>query len=104
MPGRASRRKGHNFERAMARELRALWPGAKRGYQREGEDQRPDVDGTPYWIECKRGKRTSIPAAMRQAEKASDGRPPVAICKDDQKQATVTMRLEDWICLLTGKL
>jgi len=110
LSGAARRRKGHDFERLMARALRALWPGATRGYQREtSQDKRPDVDNTPFWIECKRGKRTNIMAALRQAEKdlaaSFDAarhmkfpyRAGAAICKNDRDEATITMRLADFI-------
>lgn len=105
MTGRASRRKGHDFEREIAARLRAVFgEDVKRGWQaRDGADA-PDVDGTPFWIECKRGKRTSIYAALRQAEDAAwsacDKRAPVAICKDDGRVATLTMRLDDALDLI----
>ena len=105
MSGRSSRRKGHDFERAVASRLREMFgDDVRRGWQsRDGADA-PDVDGTPFWIECKRGQRTSIYAALRQAEDAAwsagDKRAPVAICKDDGKAATFTMRLDDALDLI----
>jgi len=97
MSGKSSRRKGHDFERATAVNLRPIWENARRGFQREAESQPPDVEGTPFWIECKKGKRTSIPAALRQAAEATDGRPIMAICKDDRRPATVTICLDDFV-------
>ena len=73
MSGRASRRKGHDYERDVAALWKqAGWPDARRGYQaRDGADA-PDVAGcAPYWIECKRGKATSPRAALRQATAAA---------------------------------
>ena len=98
-----SRRKGHNFERAMAAALRPLWPEAKRGQQYVSGDEQPDVDGTVYWIECKCGKRTNIKAAVKQATEATDGRPIVVISKNDREPILVTMLYEDWYDLHKGR-
>ncbi len=91
-----SRRKGHNFERATATALKGLWPESKRGIQYTGGGEAPDVDGTPYWVECKCGKRTNIKAAVKQATEASDGRPIVVISKNDREPTLVTMLFGDW--------
>lgn len=101
MGGKASRTKGHNFERKVANALKPIWPGAVRGTQtRGGTSQEPDVDGTPYYIECKKGKRTNIKAALKQALDGSDGRPPVAISQDDRKPIIVSMYFDDWYALV----
>ena len=103
MSGRASRRKGHDFERAMARELREVFgDDVRRGMQfRDGTDA-ADVVAPCFWIECKRGKRTSPVAALNQATEASNGKGlwPIAICKNDNEPATVTMSLEDFLDLV----
>jgi len=92
--GKANRIKGHSFERKIAIELREIYPEAKRGYQaRGGTSAAPDVDGTPFFIECKKGKRTNIKAAWKQALDNTDGRPPIAITKDDNQVTMVTMSL-----------
>lgn len=100
--GAASRRKGHTWERQVARDLREIFgPDVKRGFQtRGGTKEAPDVDGTPWFIECKCGKATNIKAALRQAVEATDGRPPVAICKDDRTEPVVAMLYSDWLNLL----
>ena len=96
--GKSQRTKGHSFERKIARILRSIWPDAKRGFQtRGGTAEAPDIEGTPFWIECKKGKRTNIKAAMRQAE--GQDLPPVAITQDDRQDVLVTMKLEDWMGL-----
>lgn len=103
--GKGSRRKGHAFERKIANRLKAVWPNAKRGYQGRDGGAAPDVEGTPYWIECKRRVRPNIPAAMRQAvEAGGEGAVPVAITQADRdrpgapaKPVYVTMILEDWM-------
>ena len=98
-----SRRKGHDFERKIARELQAIYPDACRGYgqSRSGKDV-PDVDGTPYWIECKRGTARYVNerAALKQAQENSDGRPAIAICKVDHEPITVTLTLETFLALV----
>lgn len=98
-----SRRKGHNFERQTAIALKGLWPEAKRGLQYVEGNEAPDVDETPYWIECKCGKRTNIKAAVKQATEATDGRPIVVISKNDREATLVTMLLEDWYALHEGR-
>lgn len=97
-----SRRKGADFEREIAERLRVLWPDARRGLgqARSGADA-PDVDGAPWWVQCKHGARPNIPAAMRQAARdataAHDERPPVAITRANRGPVLVSMRLEEWL-------
>jgi hypothetical protein len=87
-----SRRKGHSFERLMAISLRKIWPEARRGLQYQDGAECPDVTGTPYWVECKIGKRTNIKAALRQATEDSKGTKPVlVITRDDRQPVLVTM-------------
>ena len=97
------RRKGHDFERRIANELRGVWPDACRGYgqSRSGADV-PDVDGTPFWIECKRGTARYVNErqALKQAQANSDGRPAIAICKVDREEITVTLTLDTFRRLL----
>ena len=94
--GAGSRRKGHSFEREIARLFRDIFPDAHRGIQSRAGDEEADVVIPHYWIECKRGKKTNIKAALRQAREAcaGSGKSPVAICKDDQEGATATMDIE----------
>lgn len=92
MPAR-ERRKGHNFEREIARRLRERWPEAKRGFQtRGGTKEAADVVGVPLRVECKHGKRPNLPAALRQAETAPGEYPAVAICRFDGGEEFVVMR------------
>ena len=112
MGGRASRLKGHNWERKVANIFKPIFPDAKRGFQtRGGTAEEPDVKGTPFYIECKRMKRCNEIAALRQAETALyeetecgtrrvDDRIPLADCKSDRQKATVTMYLEDFLPLI----
>jgi len=99
MGGRASRRKGADFERAMVHRFREVFgdDGVRRGLQSRGEEV-PDVDVPCFWIECKREKRTSPRGALAQAvEAAPKGRIPIAICKDDRRDTTVTLLLDDFL-------
>jgi len=104
MGGRASRTKGHGFEREVAAFLRErVGIDAKRGLSqpRGGSAEEPDVltpGGWPLWLECKRGKKTDSRAAMRQARNAlvrgSVDAWPVVICRDDGEDAYATVPLE----------
>lgn len=92
--GASQRTKGHNFERRVAADLREIFPEAKRGFQtRGGTAEAPDVDGTPFYIEAKAHKKVNREAAWLQAEDATDGRPSIAVCKDDRQRPVVVMRL-----------
>ena len=100
--GRAQVAKGKAFERKVAVALREVYPEARRGLaQPRSGDEVPDVEGTPFWVECKIAQRINIPAAMKQAAAATDGRPPLAICKPDGKPVTATLLLKDFIKLIT---
>ena len=106
MSGRTSRRKGAQYERDVAAQLREALPHLadhiRRGIgQARSGSEVPDVDGVPgVWLECKHRKNISAEAALRQAEEATDGRLPVAICKRDHQDAYVVMRLPVFLSLL----
>lgn len=98
--GKMQRDKGARFERAVADFLKPLFPGSRRGIgQTRSASECPDVDNTPFWVECKHGKKPNIRAAMEQAMKATDGRPVVAIVKDNGKEPLVTMNLNLFLIL-----
>jgi len=108
MGGRAARVKGATWERDVAKMLaEVLGDGVKRGLgQTRAGGEVPDVVAPPYWVECKRGKRTSPKAALAQAVEAmAESRSPeftvpVAVCKDDRESPTVTLFLSDWLELV----
>lgn len=81
--GSYQRRKGHNYEREVARKLRELLPDAdvRRGRQTRRGDDEADVEGTPFWIECKVGAAPNVWAALKQADAARDHRPVAAFIK-----------------------
>jgi hypothetical protein len=103
MGGRASRRKGHDWEREVASRFREVFGHDKvrRGLQTRTGREVPDVDALCFWIECKRGKQTNPKAALRQAAAvATKGRIPLAICKDDRCAPTATLLLDDFLELV----
>lgn len=110
--GRASRNKGKRWERAVASDFRAvLGDRVRRGWQSRLGDDEADNEGIPLlWVECKHGKGASgVRAALAQAEAATDGRRPIAFCKDDRQRhwrdarlvvAMATMYAHHWEELL----
>ncbi len=100
--GTLSRRKGHDFEREIARELRDIFPKARRGLQYQDGQQCADVEGTVFHIECKRGRKPNPRAALRQAmDDVNTGRIPVAVVKDDQRDPFVVLAWDDFKNLLS---
>jgi Holliday junction resolvase len=107
MGGKASRRKGAGFERDLAKRWRdnGLFPEAKRGLmQSRCAREAPDVEGTPYWVEAKCGKKPRLYAAFDQAAAATDGRPLLVVAKRDRRETVVVMRLEDFEALVSNYL
>lgn len=101
--GRMQRVKGATYERWVANVLKAIWPGAKRGIgQTRAAGDVPDVDGTPYWIECKHHAGTvNIRAAFDQALTAcSDARRVVVISKVTGSYDLATMDLAMFVELM----
>lgn len=102
--GASQRLKGHNWEREVAKMLRPIFPEARRGLDQTREGDDPDVDKTPFWVECKSGKRPNIGAAMEQALEASlksgDTRPALVVSKRDHCTPMATMLLSDFLDLL----
>lgn len=106
--GKLSRAKGADFERDMAIELRVLYPSARRGAQMQARlghapsssEKFADVEGTPWWIECKHGKAVSIPAALAQGTAATDGRAVIAVTRIDRCDILATMYFRDFQHLL----
>jgi hypothetical protein len=57
--GKKSRDKGASYEREIANLFKTVYPDAKRGIgQARSASEVPDVDGTPFWVECKDHKAT----------------------------------------------
>jgi len=102
MSGKASRRKGHDYEREVAKLYRQHgFIDAKRGYQNRSGADEPDVKGLPFWVECKHyGKPPSAWTAIEQAETAIDegdgGQMPVAHLKHTRCGSLVAIREAEW--------
>ena len=109
--GKWSRRKGAEFEVAIAHALRRIFPDARRrAMQARGGSEGADIDCTPgWWIECGFGRVMSPAAKLEQAIADLTARDktrvrymhehtiPVAITKRNRGEVMATMRLEDWI-------
>lgn len=100
--GAHQRAKGARGEREAAQLLRRVYPLADRrpmqarGAARDG----CDVEGTPWHVEVKRGARVSVLAALAQAERDTDGRPPLVLARQDREGWIVALRWEDFAALL----
>ena len=104
--GKSQRVKGHNFEREIAKIIRDIYPEAKRGLQYQSGKHCPDVVGTPFAIECKKGKCTYPKKALEQAIKDKLARNdnvliPIAVTKDDFKDTLVTMLFNDFLKIIS---
>lgn len=105
--GAMQRQKGARFEREVANAFAILFPKAKRGIgQARAASEVADVDGTPFWPECKRGAGSTVDAALAQAvlAKTPGSGPPLAIVRRNGKRATASMYLEDFLYLLAESL
>ncbi len=105
--GKRERQKGAAWERELGHLLSDIWPGAKRGIQQtRSASEEADCSGTPFWVEAKVGKMQNPRAALRQALDATDGRPVVAVVKDNGANgkrpafAFACMMLDDWLDLV----
>jgi hypothetical protein len=98
---KASRDKGKRGERAAVKLLREVYPDARRSANQSGGAVQPDVDGTPYWVECKTGRSIGLWAALQQAiddrAAAGDGRPILLYLKRDRTAPIVVMLASEWI-------
>jgi len=92
-----SRNKGAAGERELIEYLQAQLPKLtlKRSTQAAGGTTYADIEGSPWWIECKRQVRPNIRAALQQASEASDGRVPVACTRADRDCWLLTIELTD---------
>ena len=103
MTGKGCRQKGFAFERKVAKLLEEIYgEKVRRGIQSQHHKNEtpPDVDFTPFYIECKKMKRPNVKAALLQAEKNTDGRPCLAITCEDRQPAIASMRLDDFLKIL----
>lgn len=104
--GASQRRKGHDWERAVAQRFRETMPGAhvKRGLQSRAGNDAPDVVVPFFHVECKVGSSFAPEAALAQAEQACADPTlwPIAVVKRDFKDPFVCMRLDDFLELVAA--
>lgn len=103
MNGAGCRRKGISYEREIANVLGEVFgpENARRGIQYRSGSEVPDVEVPAFWVETKRGRKTNIRAALKQAREAcKEPKWLLAICKDDHEPAIASMYLDDFIDLL----
>lgn len=93
--GRRSKRKGRKWEQAVAKTLRPIFGDEEvyRGHQDRrggaGGGEGADVEGTPYYVECRHEQkynwRRHIRETLTKRTEREDPRPIVLVAKDDQK-------------------
>jgi hypothetical protein len=103
--GRRSKRKGARFELEIADELRVVWPMARRGIgQARFGGEVPDVDCTPFWVECKHRAHPNVPAALAQATEAATSqkstKPPLAVTRANGGPIVASLYLADFLKLV----
>jgi hypothetical protein len=98
--GRSSRRKGHAFERQVARELRGVgYAQACRNLEYQ-QGQGIDIANVGiYDIQCKR-KKTSIPMSDINEVPRSVGRVPVLVAKSDNCDVMAVMPFKHFLQLI----
>ena len=103
--GASQRRKGHNYEREIAREYRKRGLDAKRGQQSRDGNEDSDVVSPGLSIECKcRAKCPNVFDAMAQAiEGVKTDETPIVHVRVDRRGDLVVLRLEDWFEFLESK-
>lgn len=97
--GKKSRDKGASFERQIAARFREYYPRARRrgNAQSDGMQAECDVEGTRYWIECKRYAKAQswnqlirwLEESMWAAQSADTNRPGIVIYKWDRQPIMV---------------
>lgn len=105
MNGRGRRRKGHDFERKIAAQLRGIGIEAHRGQQGDGAHDPDVVIDHPwlgkFWLELKNEIQPSVWKAMEQAEEdCGEGRIPVVVAHRKNGHTLVCLRAGDVLRLL----
>ena len=98
----SSVKSGHNFERRIATELRddKIYPRAKRipGQTNKGGALKPDVGGTPWWLECKHTQKLNVKKVYELCMEQTDGRPALIVWRIKQVpgQKCRTLAITSW--------
>ena len=99
--GRSARRKGHSFERYVARMLRHIDPDARTARQVAPLDDyrgRDIVTKLPISIQCKAGVRINALAAFQEARAAArPGEIPIAALHDTRRRLKLALIPLDWL-------
>ena len=89
--GSSQRNKGKRGEREVSIIFDLHGYTTHRGWQARRGQTECDVEGTPWWVEVKRGKRVNVRSAMRQAKDDTDGREPIVVWRDDREPWMVSL-------------
>ena len=100
MSGRRSRQKGKRGERQVVHLFRDAGYNARRGDSQSRGAREADVEDTGFWIEVKIGKRPLIRRAIEQAQRDTDGRPPIVFWRDDRGPWRVDMGADTLLTIL----
>lgn len=93
--GARPRRKGIAGERELAGWLRSHGVEARRGAQRRGGPDTPDVVADlPFHVECKRTERLALWRALAQAQSDAGSRPAVVFHRSSR---------QPWVCVLAAE-
>lgn len=100
MPGNTSRRKGHNFERDVARKLSAIFPTARRHLEyQDGENNGVDITNTGnLLVQCKK-KKNYAPINSINEIKPNKGIP-ILITAGDRLEPMVVISMANFISIL----
>ena len=101
MSGRGSRRKGHDFERYVARMLRQIDPSARTARQvapLEDSRGRDVITRLPVCVQCKSGVRVNALAAFQEARAAArPGEIPIAALHDTRRRLKLALVPLEWL-------
>lgn len=101
-----SRQKGKRGELELAKVLREHGYETRRGQQYSGTETSADVVGLPgIHIECKRVENLNVYNALTRAirDTGESGDLPAVFHRKNNQPWLVTMRLDDWLKIFSGK-
>lgn len=98
--GAMQRNKGANYEREIARQLRAIFPNAERNVTETQHGQGIDLVNTGKLdIQCKRYRKPAAISKIHEVPKA-EGRVAVLVTRGDRDESFAVLRLSDFIKIL----
>lgn len=87
-------RHGREWENIVAVTLRRTFKDARATKTKQHRSGKPDVEGTPFWIDCVASKTVDIVTLLSQAAKKSDGRPVLVIVRTGSRSGRVLAQSE----------